>query len=110
MEAIRRQIYDRKLSCKQILHKGRPILSAERARILRGEYENFSMRRAFLIADSVGIDDITLMRAMVPGTLVETHGIDAAADRWGWISLRRIFSLTRQGRRQIARRAADGSR
>lgn len=48
--------------------------------------------------------------AIAVAKLVESHGYETAQDRWGWISIRTLISLNRQGQRQLERRAADGSR
>lgn len=63
MECVRRSIARNRLSCDQILDSGRPLNSAERARILRGEYDWFSFRRAMLLSDAVGVDDMDFFRA-----------------------------------------------
>lgn len=47
--------------------------------------------------------------AIAVAQLIETHGYEAAQDRWGWISIRTLISLNRQGIKQLERRAADGS-
>lgn len=57
MDAVQRKIWRNgfPMSCSEIIVSGRPILSKYRERILRREFENFSPRRSYLIADAVGI-------------------------------------------------------
>lgn len=47
--------------------------------------------------------------AITVAKLVETHGYEVAHDRWGWISTRTLFSLNRQGQKQLQRRAGVGA-
>lgn len=63
MGAVRRRIASNRMPCSEIVVSNRPMLTAVRARILRGEWDDISLTRAILIADAVGLD---LVRAIVP--------------------------------------------
>lgn len=56
MAAVRKKIYSERIPCSAIVVSGRPMLTAVRARILRGEIDDISLSRALLIADAVGVD------------------------------------------------------
>lgn len=62
LDAVRRRIASRRIACHQIIVSGRPMATAVRARIMRGEYDFISLRKAYLIADAVGVD-LTLSAA-----------------------------------------------
>jgi hypothetical protein len=55
MTGIRQRIARDRIPSERILVSKRPMSSQIRARILRGEFEVFSLRRAILIADAVGV-------------------------------------------------------
>ncbi|WP_189424518.1 hypothetical protein [Devosia pacifica] len=55
MSAVRSKIARDRLRCDQVIISGRPMLTKYRERILRGEFENISLRRSILIADAVGV-------------------------------------------------------
>lgn len=52
--AVRSKIFKDRIPSSSISLSGRPMNSKYRERILRGEFENFSLRRD-LIADAVGV-------------------------------------------------------
>lgn len=56
MSAVRKKVYSERIPCSEIIVSGRPMLTAVRARILRGEIDDISLSRALLIADAVGLD------------------------------------------------------
>jgi hypothetical protein len=56
MIAVRKKIASDRIPCSAIIVSGRPMLTAVRARIMRGEIDDISLSRAFLIADAVGLD------------------------------------------------------
>lgn len=68
LDAVRKTILRRNLKASDIYWSanGRKMSTADRARILRGEYERFSLRKSFLIADAVGVDNLSLFRAIMP--------------------------------------------
>lgn len=72
MNGVRKAIWDKRLQCHQIRISDRPIVAAVRARILRGEYESFSLKRAFLLADATGVDNMTVVRCMCMQLVPET--------------------------------------
>lgn len=47
--------------------------------------------------------------AITVANVVDECGWDAAQERWGWLTLRTLASLARKGRKQIERRANNGS-
>lgn len=53
--AVKRKIVARRIPSSAIRLSGHPMNGRYRERILRDEFENFSIRRAYLIADAVGI-------------------------------------------------------
>jgi hypothetical protein len=63
MVAVRKRIASGRIQCGEIIVSNRPMLTAVRARILRGEWDDISLTRAILIADAVGVD---LVRVIVP--------------------------------------------
>lgn len=56
MSAVRKRILERKLRPRDIKYGQRPMPPVVRQRILREEFDEFSLRRAYLIADSVGVE------------------------------------------------------
>jgi hypothetical protein len=56
MAAVRKKIWDEQIPCSSIIVSRRPMLTAVRARILRGDIDDISFTRACLIADAVGLD------------------------------------------------------
>lgn len=56
MTAVRKKIWSEQIPCSAIIVSGRPMLTAVRARILRGEIYDISLSRALLIADAIGLD------------------------------------------------------
>ena len=56
MKAVAKKIWGERIACSEIIISGRPMLTAVRARILRGEHDEISLPRAILIADAVGLD------------------------------------------------------
>lgn len=56
MNAVRKKIWSEQIPCSAIIVSGRPMLTAVRARILRGEIDDISLSRALLIADAIGLD------------------------------------------------------
>lgn len=53
--AVQRKIFKRRIDPMHIMVSGRPMNPRYRERILRGEFENFNIRRAYQIADAVGV-------------------------------------------------------
>ncbi len=53
--AVRSKIFKDRIPSSSISLSGRPMNSRYRERILRGEFEQISLRRAYLIADAVGV-------------------------------------------------------
>lgn len=69
MKAVAKKIWSERIPCAEIIISGRPMLTAVRARILRGEHDEISLPRAILIADAVGLDladDIVTAAAPAP--------------------------------------------
>ncbi|MBE7732185.1 hypothetical protein [Devosia faecipullorum] len=80
MTAVRKKIYAERIPCSEIIVSGRPMLTAVRARILRGEIDDISLSRALLIADAVGVDlrDDLVPRPAPPAPKPEPAGPTAA--------------------------------
>lgn len=64
MDEVRKSICKRRMQAPQILLSGRPLNTNVRARILRGEHDEFSLKRAIQLADATGVDNVTLFRAL----------------------------------------------
>ncbi len=56
LDACRQRIAAKRIPCQQIVVSGRPMSTAVRAIILRGEWDGISLRKSYLIADAVGVD------------------------------------------------------
>lgn len=79
MSAVRKKIYAERIPCSAIVVSGRPMLTAVRARILRGDIDDISLSRALLIADAVGVDLADdLVPAPVPKKPTLGEVLDAA--------------------------------
>lgn len=72
MLEVRKSICSKRLDASQILLSGRPINTAVRARILRDEHDEFSLKRAIQLADATGVDNVTLFRALCVELAPET--------------------------------------
>jgi hypothetical protein len=62
MLAVREAIKSRNLQANQLCAHGRAMPTAERARILREEFDAISLKRAYLIASSIGLEFDTVQR------------------------------------------------
>lgn len=56
MELVAAKLRDRRLRNSEIMVSNREIRREVRASICRGEFEQFSLTRAYLLADACGID------------------------------------------------------
>jgi len=56
MLAVQQKIYSHKIPCDRVRVGGRSLHSKYRERIMRFEFDQFSLRYTYLIADAVGID------------------------------------------------------
>lgn len=45
--------------------------------------------------------------AITVAQVIDDYGYEAAQERWGWLTIRTLSSLARQGRKQMERRNAD---
>ena len=95
MAAVRKKIYSERIPCSAIIVSNRPMLTAVRARILRGEIDDISLSRALLIADAVGVD---LAENLLPATLVPAPKV----------TLAQVVSAARSTRRRSGANLALG--
>jgi hypothetical protein len=63
MSAVRPRIAERRIPRTEIVlpsgEQGRPLSTAERARILPGEFDEFYLRRSYQLADAVGVRSLS---------------------------------------------------